>query len=119
MEPRSRRDRPRGQAAARLEIDPVLSFCLYSPPRSCSQPPPHHPQTINMARKFFVGGNWKLNPTSLSAALTLVEGLNQAALDPDVGMSADSLWRALTTAISRGCRRTAIVVSSSRTGEAD
>ncbi|KAH6909826.1 triosephosphate isomerase [Coprinopsis sp. MPI-PUGE-AT-0042] len=34
-----------------------------------------------MARTFFVGGNWKLNPTSLSAAKGLVENLNKASLD--------------------------------------
>ncbi|TFK20060.1 triosephosphate isomerase [Coprinopsis marcescibilis] len=35
-----------------------------------------------MTRPFFVGGNWKLNPTSLSAAKSLVEALNKAELDP-------------------------------------
>ncbi|EAU86629.1 triosephosphate isomerase [Coprinopsis cinerea okayama7 len=35
-----------------------------------------------MTRSFFVGGNWKLNPTSLSAAKALVEALNKADLDP-------------------------------------
>jgi len=33
-------------------------------------------------RQFFVGGNWKLNPTSLSKAKELVEVLNKADLDP-------------------------------------
>ncbi|KAF6760516.1 triosephosphate isomerase [Ephemerocybe angulata] len=33
-------------------------------------------------RQFFVGGNWKLNPTSLSKAKELVEVLNKAELDP-------------------------------------
>ncbi|TEB30898.1 triose phosphate isomerase [Coprinellus micaceus] len=34
-------------------------------------------------RQFFVGGNWKLNPTSLSKAKELVEVLNKADLDPN------------------------------------
>lgn len=34
-------------------------------------------------RQFFVGGNWKLNPTSLSKAKDLVENLNKADLDPN------------------------------------
>ncbi|EJD40324.1 triose phosphate isomerase [Auricularia subglabra TFB-10046 SS5] len=37
-----------------------------------------------MARKFFVGGNWKLNPASLAAAKSLATSLNQAELDPNV-----------------------------------
>jgi triosephosphate isomerase len=36
-------------------------------------------------RQFFVGGNWKLNPTSLSKAKELVEVLNKADLDPNTG----------------------------------
>ncbi|KAF8192918.1 triose phosphate isomerase [Pholiota molesta] len=36
-----------------------------------------------MTRQFFVGGNFKLNPTSLAAGHSLVGGLNQADLDPN------------------------------------
>ena len=38
-----------------------------------------------MARQFFVGGNFKLNPVSLAAKASLVNGLNSASLDPNVG----------------------------------
>ncbi|KIP09378.1 hypothetical protein PHLGIDRAFT_102987 [Phlebiopsis gigantea 11061_1 CR5-6] len=37
-----------------------------------------------MARQFFVGGNFKLNPVSRAAKTSLVNGLNQASLDPNV-----------------------------------
>ncbi|KAH7096570.1 triose phosphate isomerase [Auriculariales sp. MPI-PUGE-AT-0066] len=37
-----------------------------------------------MPRKFFVGGNWKLNPTSLSAAKALATSLKQASLNDNV-----------------------------------
>ncbi|KZV88965.1 triose phosphate isomerase, partial [Exidia glandulosa HHB12029] len=37
-----------------------------------------------MARKFFVGGNWKLNPATLGAAKALATQLSQASIDPDV-----------------------------------
>jgi hypothetical protein len=39
-----------------------------------------------MARKFFVGGNFKMNPTSKSGLTSLVNGLNQADLDPNTGL---------------------------------
>ncbi|KAH9476170.1 Triosephosphate isomerase [Psilocybe cubensis] len=35
-----------------------------------------------MARQFFVGGNFKLNPASLQASTSLIETLNKADLDP-------------------------------------
>ncbi|KAF8884417.1 triose phosphate isomerase [Gymnopilus junonius] len=35
-----------------------------------------------MPRQFFVGGNFKLNPASLQASTSLIEGLNKADLDP-------------------------------------
>ena len=38
-----------------------------------------------MARQFFVGGNFKLNPLNLSATSSLIEGLNKADLDPATG----------------------------------
>ncbi|KAK2465850.1 hypothetical protein APHAL10511_001491 [Amanita phalloides] len=36
-----------------------------------------------MARKFFVGGNFKMNPTSQSGLHSLIQNLNQADLDPN------------------------------------
>lgn len=38
-----------------------------------------------MARQFFVGGNFKLNPATLSAKDSLIEALNKAELDPSTG----------------------------------
>lgn len=38
-----------------------------------------------MARKFFVGGNFKMNPTSREAKISLINALNEASLDPNVG----------------------------------
>jgi triosephosphate isomerase len=35
-----------------------------------------------MTRQFFVGGNFKLNPSSLQSKVLLIEGLNKAELDP-------------------------------------
>ncbi|GJE92382.1 triosephosphate isomerase [Phanerochaete sordida] len=37
-----------------------------------------------MARQFFVGGNFKMNPASRDAKRKLVDALNQATLDPSV-----------------------------------
>ncbi|KIY73615.1 Triosephosphate isomerase [Cylindrobasidium torrendii FP15055 ss-10] len=37
-----------------------------------------------MARQFFVGGNFKMNPASKQAKVALVETLNKAPLDPNV-----------------------------------
>lgn len=39
-----------------------------------------------MARKFFVGGNFKMNPTSKSGLTSLVDHLNHADLDPNTGL---------------------------------
>jgi len=36
-----------------------------------------------MARQFFVGGNFKLNPITLDAKSSLIGGLNKADLDPE------------------------------------
>jgi len=46
-------------------------------------------------RQFFVGGNFKLNPTSLSASKSLIEILNNGNLDPETGMSfwSSRTWR--------------------------
>ena len=38
-----------------------------------------------MARQFFVGGNFKLNPVSVEAKKSLLKVLNQADIDPAVG----------------------------------
>jgi triosephosphate isomerase len=38
-----------------------------------------------MPRKFFVGGNFKMNPCSLAEKQALVKTLNEATLDPDTG----------------------------------
>jgi len=43
-----------------------------------------------MPRKFFVGGNWKLNPTSLADAKSLATALSQASLTSETGMWASS-----------------------------
>ncbi|KAI8986870.1 triose phosphate isomerase [Trametes punicea] len=37
-----------------------------------------------MARKFFVGGNFKMNPTSQDQKRTIVKVLNEADIDPNV-----------------------------------
>ena len=39
-----------------------------------------------MARQFFVGGNFKLNPVSVAAKKSLLKILNEADIDPAVGM---------------------------------
>lgn len=39
-----------------------------------------------MARQFFVGGNFKMNPVKRADKVKLVEILNKADLDPKVGM---------------------------------
>lgn len=38
-----------------------------------------------MARQFFVGGNFKMNPASREAKKKLIDALNEASLDPKVG----------------------------------
>ena len=38
-----------------------------------------------MARQFFVGGNFKMNPASQEAKKKLINALNEASLDPNVG----------------------------------
>ena len=42
-----------------------------------------------MTRQFFVGGNFKLNPSTFSATSSLIEGLNKADLDPATG---ENFW---------------------------
>ena len=46
---------------------------------------PFHTHSIAMARQFFVGGNFKLNPTSIEAKKGLLKVLNEATIDPAVG----------------------------------
>ena len=41
--------------------------------------------TTTMACKFFVGGNFKMNPTSLGAAVVFVMNLTGSQLDPNTG----------------------------------
>jgi triosephosphate isomerase len=38
-----------------------------------------------MARTFFVGGNFKMNPTTRDQKRALVKTLNDADLDPNTG----------------------------------
>jgi triosephosphate isomerase (TIM) len=38
-----------------------------------------------MARKFFVGGNFKMNPGTTEQKRTIVDVLNKADIDPAVG----------------------------------
>jgi triosephosphate isomerase (TIM) len=38
-----------------------------------------------MARQFFVGGNFKLNPTTINAKSSLIEVLNNADIDIETG----------------------------------
>jgi len=38
-----------------------------------------------MARQFFVGGNFKMNPVTKEQAKALANGLNDAVLDPSTG----------------------------------
>jgi triosephosphate isomerase len=38
-----------------------------------------------MTRKFFVGGNFKMNPTTVEAKRAIVKILNDAQLDSNVG----------------------------------
>lgn len=43
-------------------------------------------ETANMSRKFFVGGNWKMNGDKKSLG-DLIQTMNGAKVDPNVGMS--------------------------------
>ena len=40
-----------------------------------------------MSRKFFVGGNFKLNPVTREGKKSLINILNNADIDPSVGTS--------------------------------
>lgn len=42
-----------------------------------------------MARQFFVGGNFKMNPNTQEQSIALAGGLNDAQLDPSTGMRRD------------------------------
>lgn len=39
-----------------------------------------------MARQFFVGGNFKMNPASKEQKVALVKVLNEATIDPSTGL---------------------------------
>ena len=41
-----------------------------------------------MPRRFFVGGNFKLNPSTVAASESLIDVLNNADLDPETGKEA-------------------------------
>ena len=45
----------------------------------------HKLQESRMARKFFVGGNFKMNPATRAEKVKLVDMLNKADLDSAVG----------------------------------
>ena len=40
-----------------------------------------------MPRQFFVGGNFKMNPSTKETKVALVKVLNDAQIDPSVGTS--------------------------------
>jgi len=42
---------------------------------------------IMASRKFFVGGNFKMNPANRQEKNILIKSLNEATLDPSVGES--------------------------------
>lgn len=47
-----------------------------------------------MARQFFVGGNFKMNPGTVADKRILTDLLNKAGLDPSVGKySVDTILR--------------------------
>ena len=51
-----------------------------------------HTRSTTMARQFFVGGNFKMNPASRDAKRKLIDALNQASLDPSVGEQMSSMY---------------------------
>ena len=63
------------------------SFQLFPPYQSRAYPAGQHNNSYhNMARKFFVGGNFKMNPISREEKRTLVKTLNDADVDQSVGL---------------------------------
>jgi triosephosphate isomerase len=56
----------------------------YHPSLLIQSPNLHGSINITMARKFFVGGNFKMNPASVAAKKEIVKVLNEADLDSSV-----------------------------------
>ena len=46
----------------------------------------HTSNSNTMTRQFFVGGNFKLNPPSITASQSIIDILNKGDLDPETGM---------------------------------
>jgi hypothetical protein len=70
--------------SARRLLSSCSSFTLIPPLSHSSRIP--RPDT--MARKFFVGGNFKMNPASIAKKKEILAVLNEATLDPAVGARA-------------------------------
>jgi hypothetical protein len=65
-----------------------------------------------MARRFFVGGNFKMNPCSVEEKHALVKIMNYADLDQSTGESFDGTIRMeMNGFTSRGCGRASCAVS--------
>ena len=71
-----------------------------------------------MTRRFFVGGNFKMNPCSQEEKLALIEVLNEADLDPLTGTQGKLIhWIFLRKNRFRGHIGTPVTVSYSATGD--
>ncbi len=81
---RRRRNRPLPVRRSPNDLTPNIQYV--SPYRSIDSISYLYHLEI-MTRQFFVGGNFKLNPTTLQAGNALVSGLNSATLDPTTGES--------------------------------
>jgi hypothetical protein len=69
-----------------LERSPCKTPLLpYHPSLLIQSPNLHRSIKFTMARKFFVGGNFKMNPASVAAKKEIVKVLNEADLDSSVG----------------------------------
>lgn len=75
------RDRPRPRNRSTL----FLPFVSFLHPHLSSPRTPLHTITSKMARQFFVGGNFKMNPISREQKKALVKTLNGADVDQNVG----------------------------------
>lgn len=64
-------------------------------------PPPSRNQDT-MARRFFVGGNFKMNPTSVEQKKNIIDILNQADLDLSTGACSRPPTNHLATNRDRG-----------------
>lgn len=68
--------------------------------------------TTTMARQFFVGGNFKMNPASRAQKTAIVDRLNDAELDPNTGAClARCRPASVQRAVCRGRDRSALAVS--------